>query len=65
MLSGTVTRLAAFVAVQARRREPLMRLSIFRTPNLAAYTVADRNMITERNPASAGVLAEQLLKVLP
>ncbi|GAA3166452.1 MFS transporter [Nonomuraea salmonea] len=36
VLAGAVVLLAAFVAVQARRREPLMRLSIFRTPNLAA-----------------------------
>ncbi|MFB9418444.1 MFS transporter, partial [Nonomuraea rubra] len=35
-LAVAVLLLAAFVAVQARRREPLMRLSIFRTPNLAA-----------------------------
>lgn len=36
VLAGAVLLLAAFVAIQARRREPLMRLSIFRTPNLAA-----------------------------
>ncbi|MGP3934076.1 MFS transporter [Nonomuraea sp. KM88] len=36
VLAAAATLLAAFVAVQARRREPLMRLSIFRTPNLAA-----------------------------
>ncbi|MFG2078095.1 MFS transporter [Nonomuraea maritima] len=35
-LAVAVLLLAAFVAVQARRHEPLMRLSIFRTPNLAA-----------------------------
>ncbi|MFB4266120.1 MFS transporter [Nonomuraea sp. GTA35] len=35
-LAVAVLLLAAFVTVQARRREPLMRLSIFRTPNLAA-----------------------------
>src|SRR5512144_155845 len=32
--------LALFVAVQARRREPLMRLGILRSPNLAAANVA-------------------------
>ena len=32
--------LAAFVAIQSARREPLMRLSIFRAPNLAAANVA-------------------------
>ncbi len=32
--------LAAFVAIQAARREPLMRLGILRTPNLAAANVA-------------------------
>ena len=32
--------LAAFVAVQASRREPLMRLGILRTPNLAAANLA-------------------------
>ncbi|MEU8144276.1 MFS transporter [Nonomuraea sp. NPDC048901] len=36
VLAGAVALLAAFVVIQARRREPLMRLSIFRTPNLAA-----------------------------
>ncbi|QFY07821.1 MFS transporter [Nonomuraea phyllanthi] len=36
VLAGAVVLLGAFVAVQARRRQPLMRLSIFRTPNLAA-----------------------------
>jgi putative intracellular protease/amidase len=29
------------------------------------YTVVDRNLFTGQNPASAAVLAEQLLKVLP
>ena len=32
--------LGAFVVVQAGRREPLMRLGIFRAPNLAAANVA-------------------------
>jgi len=32
--------LAAFVALQAKRRQPLMRLGIFRVPNLAAANVA-------------------------
>ena len=32
--------LALFVAVQARRREPLMRLGILRSPNLAAANIA-------------------------
>ncbi|MEV0197126.1 MFS transporter [Nonomuraea sp. NPDC050691] len=36
VLGAAVVLLGAFVAIQARRREPLMRLSIFRTPNLAA-----------------------------
>ncbi|MFG1697159.1 MFS transporter [Nonomuraea sp. NPDC049309] len=36
VLAVAVALLAAFVAIQARRREPLMRLSIFRTPDLAA-----------------------------
>ncbi|MEO3886722.1 MFS transporter [Nonomuraea sp. B5E05] len=36
VLAVAAALLAAFVAVQARHREPLMRLSIFRTPNLAA-----------------------------
>jgi MFS family permease len=35
-----VTLLIAFVVVQARRSEPLMRLAIFRAPNLAAANVA-------------------------
>ncbi|RGC65357.1 putative MFS-type transporter EfpA [Micromonospora sp. MW-13] len=39
-LAGAVAALAAFVAIQAARREPLMRLSIFRAPNLAAANIA-------------------------
>src|SRR5215211_4463150 len=35
-IAGGMLLLAAFVAVQAGRQEPLMRLSILRTPNLAA-----------------------------
>jgi len=37
---GGLLLLAVFVAIQAGRRQPLMRLSIFRTPNLAAANVA-------------------------
>jgi EmrB/QacA subfamily drug resistance transporter len=36
VIAGGLVLLAAFVAIQAGRREPLMRLGIFRTPNLAA-----------------------------
>ncbi|MEO3871149.1 MFS transporter [Nonomuraea sp. B12E4] len=36
VLAAAVALLAAFVAIQARRREPLMRLSIFRAPDLSA-----------------------------
>jgi EmrB/QacA subfamily drug resistance transporter len=39
-LAGGVALLAGFVAIQATRREPLMRLSILRTPNLAAANAA-------------------------
>jgi thymidylate kinase len=39
-LAGGVGLLAIFVALQASIREPLMRLSIFRTPNLAAANLA-------------------------
>ncbi|MGW3811482.1 MFS transporter [Micromonospora sp. NPDC005113] len=39
-LAGAVAALVAFVAIQAARRQPLMRLSIFRVPNLAAANVA-------------------------
>jgi hypothetical protein len=35
-----VLLLGAFVAVHAARRAPLMRLSIFRTPNIAAANLA-------------------------
>ncbi len=35
-LAAGLLLVAAFVAIQAARREPLMRLSILRTPNLAA-----------------------------
>src|SRR3954454_24125383 len=39
-IGGGLLLLAAFLAIQARRREPLMRLSIFRTPTLAAANLA-------------------------
>ena len=39
-IAGGLAALAVFVAIQARRREPLMRLSILRTPNLAAANLA-------------------------
>jgi EmrB/QacA subfamily drug resistance transporter len=39
-LGAAIVLLAAFVAIQARRREPLVRLGIFRAPNLAAANVA-------------------------
>ena len=40
VLAGAVVLLASFVAVQTYRREPLMRLSIFRSPNLGAANLA-------------------------
>ena len=40
VLAGAVALLAAFVAIQSQRSQPLMRLSIFRTPNLAAANLA-------------------------
>lgn len=40
LLAASVGLLAAFVAVQARRSEPLVRLGIFRTPNLSAGNTA-------------------------
>ncbi|MEV6929550.1 MFS transporter [Dactylosporangium sp. NPDC051485] len=39
VLAGAVAVLAAFVAIQAARREPLVPLSIFRAPQLAAANV--------------------------
>jgi EmrB/QacA subfamily drug resistance transporter len=39
-IAGGVLLLAAFVALQASRREPLMPLGTFRAPNLAAANVA-------------------------
>jgi MFS family permease len=38
--AAAVLLLGVFVAIQAARREPLMRLEIFRAPNLAAANVA-------------------------
>jgi hypothetical protein len=38
--AGGLLALALFVAVQSRRRDPLMRLGILRAPNLAAANVA-------------------------
>ena len=40
VLAGGVALLGLFVRLQASLREPLMRLSIFRTPNLAAANLA-------------------------
>lgn len=40
VLAGAVVLLGVFVAVQANRRQPLMRLSILRTPNLGAANLA-------------------------
>ncbi|WP_432487948.1 MFS transporter [Kineococcus sp. SYSU DK018] len=40
VLAGGVVLLAVFLAIQAARREPLMRLSIFRAPNLGAANLA-------------------------
>jgi EmrB/QacA subfamily drug resistance transporter len=40
VIAGGLVLLAGFVAIQARRRAPLMRLGIFRTPNLAAANLA-------------------------
>jgi len=39
-IAGGVALLVAFVAIQASRRQPLMRLAILRTPNLAAANLA-------------------------
>ncbi|MBG0566619.1 MFS transporter [Actinoplanes aureus] len=39
-LAGAAILLAAFVLIQARRREPLMRLSLFANRNLSAANVA-------------------------
>jgi EmrB/QacA subfamily drug resistance transporter len=39
-ITGGAALLAAFVAIQAARREPLVRLGIFRAPNLAAANLA-------------------------
>jgi EmrB/QacA subfamily drug resistance transporter len=39
-IGGGLVLLAVFVAIQANRREPLMRLSIFQAPNLAAANLA-------------------------
>lgn len=40
VLAGAAALLAAFMGIQARRQQPLMRLGIFRTPNLAAANIA-------------------------
>jgi EmrB/QacA subfamily drug resistance transporter len=40
VIAGGVILLAVFVSLQTLVREPLMRLSIFRTPNLAAANLA-------------------------
>jgi EmrB/QacA subfamily drug resistance transporter len=39
-IAGGIALVALFLVIQASRREPLMRLSIFRTPNLAAANLA-------------------------
>ncbi|MET9022783.1 MFS transporter [Actinopolymorpha sp. NPDC004070] len=40
VLAAALVLLVAFVVIQANRREPLMRLSIFRRPNLAGANLA-------------------------
>jgi EmrB/QacA subfamily drug resistance transporter len=40
VLAGAAVLLAGFFALQATRREPLVRLGIFRTPNLGAANLA-------------------------
>ncbi|NYJ01614.1 EmrB/QacA subfamily drug resistance transporter [Nocardioides thalensis] len=40
VLGGGVALIAGFVALQAKGREPLVRLGIFRSPNLAAANIA-------------------------
>jgi MFS family permease len=40
VLAGAIALLVAFVAIQAARRAPLVRLAIFRTPNLAGANLA-------------------------
>ncbi|MFG2843023.1 MFS transporter [Kitasatospora sp. NPDC048296] len=39
-LAGAAVLLIAFLVIQSKRREPLMRLSIFRVPNLGAANLA-------------------------
>jgi EmrB/QacA subfamily drug resistance transporter len=39
-LAAAIVLLGVFLAIQAARREPLVRLAIFRTPNLAAANIA-------------------------
>jgi EmrB/QacA subfamily drug resistance transporter len=39
-LAGAVALIGVFVGLQSRRSEPLVRLAIFRTPNLAAANMA-------------------------
>ncbi len=40
MLAGAIVVLGAFVAIQRARQSPLVRLAIFRTPNLAGANLA-------------------------
>ncbi|MFE3291701.1 MFS transporter [Rhodococcus sp. NPDC059234] len=40
VLAAAAVLLAGFVVIQAKRREPLVRLAIFRTPNLGAANLA-------------------------
>ncbi|MDQ3402874.1 MAG: MFS transporter [Actinomycetota bacterium] len=40
VLAGAAVLLGVFLALQAKRAQPLMRLSIFRTPNLAGANIA-------------------------
>ncbi|KJK55767.1 MFS transporter [Saccharothrix sp. ST-888] len=40
VLAAAVVLIAVFLVIQSKRREPLMRLDIFRAPNLAAANIA-------------------------
>ncbi len=50
VLAAMIALLGLFVLIQTRRAQPLVRLSIFRTPNLAAANTAQFLLGTPESP---------------
>jgi len=63
VLAGAVVLLASFLVIQSKRKTPLVRLSIFRTPNLGAANVAQLLLGAAWIPMSASAWRTRLRSV--